>query len=114
MANKPRLKMPVSERAKQFMPFSALKGLDEALRQKEKVLVEKKELSEEVSEEISYILNDIKKGDFVKVVFFHEGEYLSAEGVVSFFDATEKRMTIVKNDIEFENIYRIKKRGNLL
>lgn len=24
--------MPVSDRAKQFMPFSALKGLDEALR----------------------------------------------------------------------------------
>ena len=27
--------MPVEERAKQFMPFSALKGLDEALREQE-------------------------------------------------------------------------------
>lgn len=30
-----RSKMPISQRAKQFMPFAALKGLDEALRQKE-------------------------------------------------------------------------------
>lgn len=35
MANKPLEKMTKEERAKQFMPFSALGGLDEALRQKE-------------------------------------------------------------------------------
>ena len=33
--NKPREKMPLSKRAKQFMPFAALNGLDDALRQKE-------------------------------------------------------------------------------
>jgi hypothetical protein len=30
-----RTKMPRSQRAKQFMPFKAVSGLDEALRQKE-------------------------------------------------------------------------------
>ena len=30
-----RPKMPISERAKQFQPFSALAGLEEALRKKE-------------------------------------------------------------------------------
>lgn len=38
MASKPREKMPISERAKQFMPFAALKGLPEALEKKEKEL----------------------------------------------------------------------------
>ena len=33
--SKIRPKMPVSERAKQFMPFAALKGYEEALRAKE-------------------------------------------------------------------------------
>lgn len=33
--NNTRKKMLVEERAKQFMPFSALKGLDEALREQE-------------------------------------------------------------------------------
>ncbi|MBP3899769.1 hypothetical protein J6D24_03150 [Candidatus Saccharibacteria bacterium] len=35
MPKKPAKKMPVSERAKQFLPFAALNGLDAALRQKE-------------------------------------------------------------------------------
>ena len=30
-----RPKMPISQRAKQFMPFAALDGLDEAITQKE-------------------------------------------------------------------------------
>lgn len=34
MGNKPMAKMPVSERAKQFMPFKAVSGLDEALERK--------------------------------------------------------------------------------
>ena len=36
MATKNRTPMPVSERAKQFMPFAALKGYEEALRAKER------------------------------------------------------------------------------
>ena len=35
MANKPREKMSMEDRAKQFNPFAALKGLDEALKEKE-------------------------------------------------------------------------------
>ncbi len=35
MAAKPKNKMPIADRAKQFMPFAALKGLPEALLQKE-------------------------------------------------------------------------------
>lgn len=33
--NKPNSKMPISKRAKQFMPFSALSGLSAALAEKE-------------------------------------------------------------------------------
>ena len=35
MTNKIRTPMPVSQRAKQFAPFQAVGGLDEALRRKE-------------------------------------------------------------------------------
>ncbi len=35
MANKPKNKMSTADRAKQFMPFSALKGLEDALKQVE-------------------------------------------------------------------------------
>ncbi len=35
MPKKPSEKMSIEDRAKQFAPFSALKGLDEALKKKE-------------------------------------------------------------------------------
>ena len=44
-----RMKMSQADRAKQFMPFAALKGYDDALRAKEKVVVPRKELSEEMA-----------------------------------------------------------------
>lgn len=34
--NRPRAKMPTSQRAKQFMPFDAVTGLREALTEKER------------------------------------------------------------------------------
>ena len=40
--------MPIEDRAKQFMPFAALKGLPEALAAREKIIVPRAELSEEV------------------------------------------------------------------
>ena len=44
-------KMERSERAKQFMPFDALAGLQEALREKEKEAEEERETDEGQSEE---------------------------------------------------------------
>ena len=42
--------MSVEERAKQFMPFSALKGLDEALREQE-IIAEESVKTETVKED---------------------------------------------------------------
>ena len=54
------------ERAKQFMPFDALKGLKEALKAKEEKLtrVAKRELSEEQQEILSEVITQLEKGMF--------------------------------------------------
>ena len=52
MACKPKHKMPVEDRAKQFMPFAALKGLPDALAARERIIVPKTELSEEMAQEL--------------------------------------------------------------
>lgn len=51
MGNETRPKMNRANRAKQFMPFDALKGFQEALREKEKVLAWPEERKEEDAEE---------------------------------------------------------------
>lgn len=62
MAPKRQNKMPIEERAKQFMPFAALRGLPDALAQKEKVLVPKIELSPEMEEELDRQMHLLSKG----------------------------------------------------
>lgn len=92
------------ERAKIFLPFDALKGLKEALREKEKILVDKKILSIEEKEKISKKLIQIKKGMIIKVIYFENNEYIELEGMVSLIDFVYKKIKIVKKEIEFTDI----------
>lgn len=104
-----RGKMSREERAKQFMPFAALKGYEEALRQKEKVVVEKIELSEEMKEELDRQFREIGQKDIVTVVYYAEDEYLQITGMVAKIDTDARFLKVVNTKISFENIYRIRR-----
>ena len=67
--------MKKSDRAKIFAPFSPLKGLYEALCEKERIIVPKAELCDEHIEEIDRVLHSIECGDVVEVVFYNNGVY---------------------------------------
>lgn len=101
-----RAKMAVSQRAKQFMPFSAVVGLDKAIRRKEYELglVDKKEFSEEAAEEINQKLKRLRPGDMCTVIFFSEGEYTTAKGIFKKFDSIEKVLILDEEKISTENI----------
>ena len=105
MANRP--KMSREDRAKQFMPFAALKGYPEALRKMEKVVVPKAEVSEEYAEVLDRKLRNVKKNDIVTVIYFSNGEYLKKTGMVSRIDKTARVLKIVNTKIGFDNIYDI-------
>lgn len=102
-----RAKMSREDRAKQFMPFAALKGYDEALRAKERVVVDKKELSEERKEELDNIIHAINKQDMVTVIYFDKDEYLKVTGMVSRLDFDSRIMQVVGTKIDFDNIFSI-------
>lgn len=97
----------MDNRAKQFVPFAAVKGYEEALRAKEKIVVEKIELSEERKEELDFILHQIKKNDIITIVYFYKGEYIQLEGMVSRLDKDARVIKIVNTKIPFEDIYEI-------
>ncbi len=99
-----RGKMDQADRAKQFMPFDALKGFREALAQKERIIVPKRELSEEQKEELDFKLHQIQKKDMVTVEYFQNGEYVQVMGVVSRIDITCKVLVIVNSRIAFDDI----------
>ena len=102
-------KMDRENRAKQFMPFDALKGFREALEEKERIVVPKKELSEEQKEELDFKLRQIHKMDIITVEYFQDGEYVQVTGVVARIDETSRVMKIVNTKIAFEDIVDLRK-----
>lgn len=107
MASKPKNKMPIEERAKQFMPFAALKGLPDALAAKEKITVPKVELSEEMAEELDRRMHELTKGKIATVVYFHKDEYIKITGMVARIDETSWLLQIVNTKIPFDDILEI-------
>lgn len=97
-------KMDRSNRAKQFMPFDALKGLREALLEMERIIVSKRELSEEQKDEIDKKLRRIQKQDIVMAEYFQNGEYVQVTSVVSNIDKTNRILEIENVRIPFDDI----------
>lgn len=105
--------MLLSDRAKIFAPFSALKGLSEALTAKEKIHVPKVLLTESASEELDQKLHLIKLGDNVTIIYYHldehnKGEYLQVSGKISKIDYNRRMLIIVDTKICMNNIREIK------
>ena len=83
-----------SDRARQFLPFDALKGLQEALREKEVELDERKELSEESIEELSNKLQMVERGNKVRLVYYYQRKYRQIEGAVIDIKVIQKKLVL--------------------
>lgn len=81
-------------RAKQFLPFNALAGFSEALREKEYEYENKKELTEESYEELEIQLNRIEKGSKVKIRFYKNKKYVETIGIITAIDYIKKRIQL--------------------
>lgn len=102
-----RPKMSKEDRAKQFMPFAALKGYPEALKKMEKITVERNELSEEKADELDRTLKELCVGKMVCVVHYSCGEYVKTTGLVSRIDVDARYIKIVNTKIKFSDIFRL-------
>lgn len=109
MAKKVREKMSRLNRAKQFAPFAALGGLEEALERVriEKGYVEKRTMSEEDLNELDYKLSLINEGDLVTINYYKEGNYLDIRGVIMKIDRNFRYFIIDEETIDFTDVYEI-------
>lgn len=102
-----RTKMTREERAKQFMPFAALRGFSRLIEEQGKERCEKRPLSEEQEEELSRTLSRLKKGDMVRAVFYDGEAYVSVEGKLSSIDPVGQTLTVVRQIVSFCDLDRI-------
>lgn len=97
----------MSDRAGQFMPFAALKGFYDLIREKERVVVPKHEIAEDKAQELSEKMKLVQKGMMIRVVYYSNGEYVSTEGMVSKIDLVSRKLTVVKTEIDLDDIWDI-------
>ena len=91
-----------ADRAKQFLPFDSLKGLQEALREKEIEIEAQKELSEESYMQLQQEFNKIEKGSKTIIKYYKNKKYVEIIGEVTNIDYTKKKIQI--NNIENINM----------
>ncbi len=98
--------MPPSRRAKIFAPFDALKGLSEAIAEKEKIVVPKRILSEDRVAEINRTLSELNPGQVITVIYYgsYEQNYLQRTGKVTKVDAYWHNLILGNFCVDFSEI----------
>ncbi len=107
MENK-RMKMDRGIRAKQFMPFDTLKGFREAVAEKERIIVPKRDISEEQKEELEWKIRQLKKEDIITVEYFQNREYVQVTGMITRIDEVSRILDIANTRIAFVDISDLK------
>ena len=105
-----RVKMSRSDRAKQFAPFDALKGLHETIKIKEyeheRIICG--EMGEDEIKEISNVLLSLEKGNSVQIEFFRDGHIWNLTGS-SKLDVFNQKIYVGAFEISFDEIRKLKK-----
>ncbi len=104
--------MSVEQRAKIFLPFAGVRGLDEALERKrqERLVEERIILSEDGEKEIDAVLADIRKGDSVSVSYYDGERYRKGEGIVLRKDEREGFLLLESGPVYFSDIHTVEKK----
>ena len=98
---------PRADRAQQFMPFAALKGYYDLIRERERVVEPKRELTDEQALELSRKLSQLKRREMACIVHYDGEAYVTTHGLVSDIDLAARTVTIDRTRIAFEDIWEI-------
>ena len=96
-----------ADRAAQFMPFAALTGYYDLVRERERVVEPRREPSEEEAARISAELAAVRKGQLVRVTHYERDAYVTTEGIVTRVDPVTRELTVVRRRIAFDDVWRV-------
>ena len=104
-----RAPMPASRRAKQFAPFDALKGLKEAIAEKERIPTPRRILAEDALAELNLQLSQLRKGNLATVVYYciYDQEYHQITGAVVSVDSYWSLLQVGNMASDFSDIWEI-------
>ena len=94
-----------ADRARQFMPFSALRGFESMIREQTREKIPKRELSEYDAARLSAKMARVEKGSMVRVTYYDRDAYVTLEGIVADLDITMRTLRVVKTMIPLDDIW---------
>ena len=103
--------MTNAERAKQFMAFSPLKGLDKALLAQEQVREARIYLGEDAQQELNAKLQNLEPGERVTAEYYHGGRYVRACGTVTKIDLAARHLILGETRIPLDDLKNIEREG---
>ena len=107
-------KMPIQNRAKEFMPFAALTGYQESINEEGRIVSYKKILSIDKVDEINSKLKNIEINKKYHVIYYKEdnykdgGNYIEEAVIIKKIDLYNKWIVTKENmKINIDDIYEI-------
>ena len=100
--------MPLSQRAKIFTPFAALKGFEELIREQENTYEEMPELSDDQYEDLNYAISAVKIGNDVTVKYFRDYHIRTVFGSVTKLELQKREIWIDNKKISFNELIEIR------
>jgi len=96
--------MKREDRAKQFLPFDALKGFFELVQNEQNKEENRIYLSDESLIELDILMSSLKRGDLIEVKHYEENHYIFTTGLVGKIDYEKRTIQIVKKTIKVDDI----------
>lgn len=100
-------KMSNIDRAKQFLPFNSLRGFYELVKNKEKIVEKKRDLSSDELEILSFKFDQLVVGKIVLIKYYDIDGYISFQGIITKIDLINKIITLVDTKIKLVDIVEI-------
>lgn len=92
------------DRARQFMPFAALKGYGELVRSQERTEKPCPTMTDERAAELSAAVAQLAKGDAVRLARCDRGRVVEEAGTVEEVDATLRTLRVSGRTISFDDL----------
>ena len=92
------------QRAKQFMPFAALRGFEALLAAVARPKEAWVELSEDQIDELNTVLQSVRCGEWVRIVYYNKQKYTELIGVVDMINEQLQILSVQGIVISFRHI----------
>ena len=99
--------MPLSQRAKIFTPFAALKGFENLIREQENTYAEMPELSDDQYEDLNFAINNIRAGDSITIKYFKDYKIRTLSGSITKLSKEKRYISVNGNMLSFDELIEI-------